>query len=108
MNLRNTEGNMFNFFVATVFLPTFVALGTGNQDKAGHTVDKDHVVVRPAALKWMPPPPGLPAGSQMAVLIGDPSKPGVPYVFRAKLPDGYKVPPHWHSIDENVTVLSGM
>jgi anti-sigma factor ChrR (cupin superfamily) len=31
----------------------------------------------------------------------------VPYVVRAKLPDGYKLPPHWHSSDENVTVLKG-
>jgi quercetin dioxygenase-like cupin family protein len=29
------------------------------------------------------------------------------YVLRAKLPDGYKVPPHWHPSDENVTVLKG-
>jgi quercetin dioxygenase-like cupin family protein len=43
----------------------------------------------------------------MAALVGDPSKPGVPYVLRAKLPDGYKVPPHWHPGDENVTVLKG-
>jgi quercetin dioxygenase-like cupin family protein len=21
--------------------------------------------------------------------------------------DGYKIPPHWHSMDENLTVLSG-
>jgi hypothetical protein len=23
------------------------------------------------------------------------------------MPDGYKIPPHWHPTDENVTVLSG-
>jgi quercetin dioxygenase-like cupin family protein len=77
------------------------------QDTGGHAGDKDHVVVRPAAIKWGPVPPSLPPGSQMAVLVGDPSKAGVPYVFRAKLPDGYKVPPHWHPSDENVTVLQG-
>jgi quercetin dioxygenase-like cupin family protein len=65
------------------------------------------VVVRPGALKWGPAPPSLPPGSQLAVLVGDPTKPGVPYVFRVKLPDGYKVPPHWHPGDENVTVLQG-
>ena len=31
----------------------------------------------------------------------------MPFVFRAKLPDGYKVLPHWHPGDENVTVLKG-
>jgi quercetin dioxygenase-like cupin family protein len=86
------------------FLVGSVARG---QDKAGHAGDTDHVVVRPDAIKWGPAPPGLPPDSQMGVLVGDPSKPGVPYVVRAKLPDGCKVPPHWHPSDENVTVLRG-
>jgi hypothetical protein len=86
------------------FLAGSVARG---QDKAGHAGDTDHVVVRPDAIKWGPAPPSLPQGSQLAVLVGDPSKPGVPYVMRAKLPDGYKVPPHWHPSDENVTILRG-
>ncbi len=84
-----------------------VGLASGAQEKAGHGGENDHVVVTPTAMKWMAAPPSLPPGAQMAVLMGDPSKSGMPYVFRAKLPDGYKVPPHWHSIDENVTVLSG-
>jgi uncharacterized RmlC-like cupin family protein len=41
-------------------------------------------------------------------LKGDPSKVGESYVFRARLPDGYSVPPHWHPTDENVTVISGI
>ncbi len=73
--------------------------------KSGH--DKDHVVVRPAAVKWGPAPPALPKGAQIAVLAGDPTKAGVSYTIRAKIPDGYKVPPHWHPVDENVTVLKG-
>jgi hypothetical protein len=89
----------------------FLALVTGpvvrSEDKPGHAADTDHVVVRPAAIKWGPAPPSLPAGSQFAVLVGDPTKSGVPFVIRAKLPDGYKVPPHWHPSDENVTVLQG-
>jgi hypothetical protein len=40
-------------------------------------------------------------------LLGDPGKAGAPYVLRAKLPDGYAVPPHWHPTDENITVLRG-
>ena len=79
----------------------------GADDKTGHPGDKDHVVVRPSTLKWGPAPPALPPGAQMAVLVGDPKKSGMPYVLRAKLPDGYRVPPHWHPTDENVTVLQG-
>jgi hypothetical protein len=65
-----------------------------------------HMVALPDDLKWGPAPPALPAGSQMAVLDGDPSKDGN-FVLRAKLPDGYTIPPHWHSTDEHVTVISG-
>jgi quercetin dioxygenase-like cupin family protein len=89
------------------FLSFFGGWVVRGQDKAGHAGDTKHVVVRPDAIKWGPAPPSLPPGSQLAVLVGDPSKPDVPYVLRAKLPDGYEVPPHWHSSDENVTVLKG-
>jgi hypothetical protein len=75
-------------------------------EKGGDHGDKGHIMVRPGDLKWGPAPPGLPAGAQVAVLMGDPTK-SVPFVIRAKFPDGYKVPPHWHSTDENVTVLQG-
>jgi hypothetical protein len=84
----------------------FVITAAVGQDKSGHG-DAMHVVVKPDALKWGAGPPSLPPGLQIAVLAGDPSKAGAAYVFRAKMPDGYKVPPHWHPTDENVTVLKG-
>src|SRR5258707_3471960 len=71
-----------------------------------HDMAKGHVMVKADDVKWGPGPPHLPAGVKVAVLTGDPSK-AAPYVLRAKMPDGYKVPPHWHPTDENVTVLSG-
>ena len=66
-----------------------------------------HTLTTAPDLKWGPQPDSLPPGAQMAVVSGDPGKAGVPFVIRAKLPDGYKVPPHFHPTDENVTVLSG-
>lgn len=77
------------------------------QDQAERADHTEHVVARPDEIQWGPPPPGLPSGSQLGVLLGDPTKTGVPFVFRAKLPDGYTVPPHWHPTDESVTVLKG-
>ena len=53
----------------------------------------------PAEMKWGPAPPALPPGAQAAVLAGDPGKEGT-FVIRAKLPAGYRVPPHWHPVDE--------
>ncbi len=67
----------------------------------------EHVIVRPTDLKWGPAPAALPPGAQLAVVLGDPNKAGAPYIFHAKFADGYTVPPHWHSSDENVTVLMG-
>lgn len=77
-----------------------------DKDKADHPA-KEHAFVIPAEIKWGPTPPALPPGGQAALLTGDPGKAGAPYVLRVKLPNGYKVPPHWHSHDENVTVLKG-
>jgi quercetin dioxygenase-like cupin family protein len=85
---------------------TILWTGARANDDKGHGMDAGHVVVRADELKWGPPPPGLPAGIQVAIVAGDPGKPG-PFVMRAKMPDGYKVPPHSHLDDENVTVLHG-
>lgn len=87
-----------------------VSLGAA---RSGHKFEKtngtpaEHVFVTPDQVKWGPAPPSLPAGAQLAVLEGDPSKAGVPFTIRAKFPDGYRVPPHWHPTDERVTVLQG-
>jgi hypothetical protein len=60
----------------------------------------------PGELKWMDGPAALPRGGQFALLEGDPAKEG-PFVFRAKWPDGYRVPPHTHPKTERITVISG-
>jgi quercetin dioxygenase-like cupin family protein len=60
----------------------------------------------PDKVQWKDGPPSLPKGAMMAVLEGDPAKEG-PFVFRVKLPDGYRVPPHTHPKPERVTVISG-
>jgi quercetin dioxygenase-like cupin family protein len=70
--------------------------------------DAEEMQLHPAAdIKWQDGPPSLPKGAMIAVLEGDPTKEG-PFVMRAKLPDGYRVPPHTHPKTERVTVLSGM
>jgi len=61
---------------------------------------------RPDVLKWNDGPPSLPPGAKIAVLEGDPNKEG-PFVFRVKVPDGYRIPPHTHPRPERVTVIAG-
>ncbi len=67
--------------------------------------DRHHTMLKPDELKWAQPAT-LPQGAQAAVLLGSPAKEG-PFVLRLKFPAGFTVPPHRHSQDELVTVISG-
>lgn len=66
----------------------------------------DAVMVNSETIKWGDAPPSLPKGAKIAVLYGDPSKSG-PFCMRLMAPAGYKIPPHWHSQAEALTVISG-
>src|SRR6476661_5270451 len=65
-----------------------------------------HVALQDADLKWGDAPPAFERGAQLAVLSGDPGKPGL-FVIRIKAPAGYKVANHFHPADEHVTLLDG-
>ena len=65
-----------------------------------------HVLVPADKVQWGPAPPALPAGAQISVLEGNPSEKG-PVTMRLKFPGNYNIPPHWHSMTERITVLSG-
>jgi anti-sigma factor ChrR (cupin superfamily) len=79
---------------------------TPKPSKAAPEAPAAHVLLTPGDMKWGPAPPVLPAGAQVAVLNGDPFKPGF-FTLRLKFPDGYKIPAHWHPTDENITVVQG-
>jgi len=76
------------------------------EKKTGMAKMPGHMVYAPADIKWTDAPPSLPAGAKAAVLEGDPSKGGY-FAMRLKVPDGYKIMPHWHPNVERVTVISG-
>ena len=100
-----------SLLIVTLLAAASLPIAQFGQERKGSAASTqtraDHVVVTPDRLTWGPAPPGLPAGAQLAVLEGDPSKAGAPFAFRAKLPDGYKVAPHWHPTDERIIVLEG-
>ena len=77
------------------------------ENQAAATPADVHLYQSPKELKWGPAPPMVPKGAQAVVLDGDPFGASGAYTLRLKMPDGYKIPPHWHPTDENVTVLSG-
>jgi quercetin dioxygenase-like cupin family protein len=64
------------------------------------------VIVTVTTAKWQPGT-GAFKGTQIATIIGDPSKSGAYYSYLIKMPDGLRVPPHFHGMRENVNVISG-
>jgi quercetin dioxygenase-like cupin family protein len=62
--------------------------------------------ILPEDIAWKPFP-AFPPSARLAVLVGEPSKPG-PYVIRVKLPSGEKLMPHKHPEDRIYTVMSGV
>jgi hypothetical protein len=75
--------------------------------QAGAHQESSGISLFPAGeIKWQEGPRSLPKGAMIAVLEGDPAKKG-PFVFRLKIPDGYRVPPHTHPKTERITVISG-
>jgi quercetin dioxygenase-like cupin family protein len=66
----------------------------------------EHKLLTTQDIKWGPAPPSIPAGAQVAVLYGDPSKDGL-FAMRLKMPKGYRIAPHTHPKPEIVTVISG-
>lgn len=99
----------------TLFLVTTPALADEVMEHKAAAMDYDMdkgmemgkaSFLNPDTIQWGDAPPTLPKGAMSAVLYGDPSKPG-PFVIRLKMPAGYKIPPHWHTMAENLTVISG-
>ena len=58
-------------------------------------------------IPWGPAPNFIPPGAQLAVLEGNPLAPSGDYTVRLKMPDGYRIAPHFHPQRENVTIISG-
>ena len=73
------------------------------RDEAGAA---DWALYTPTDIRWTDAPPSLSPGAKMAILEGDPSKDGF-FTMRLRLPDGYRVAPHWHPKAERLTIISG-
>lgn len=84
----------------------FAALALSLTGVGAAFAQSKHVVVPADQVQWGPAPSALPAGAQIAVLEGNPSEKG-PVTLRLRFPANYSIPPHWHSMAERVTVLSG-
>ena len=111
---------MKKHFVWILVLACPVALGQTSQKPANDkkaaapatkkqvsmVMGEDHKAWTPGELQWGPAPDVLPAGAKLAVLEGDPTKSGE-FTMRLKMPDHYRLPPHFHPRMEHVTLISG-
>ena len=72
-----------------------------------HQPDQDWFhAIHAEDIVWKPNPI-YPPDVRLAILVGDPAKPG-PYTIRVKLPLGTKMMPHKHPEDRVYTVMSGV
>jgi quercetin dioxygenase-like cupin family protein len=92
--------------VATLAVVGLLVLSQAVRSQSPSPAHKDIEIFTPDEINWQEGPSSLPKGARIAVLEGDPAKEG-PFVFRIKVPDGYRVPPHTHPKTERVTVISG-
>jgi len=97
---------MRKFLVIFTLLSALALAQTATKKTATKAAAPAAALITPDKLQWGPAPPVFPAGAQFAVVSGNPAAAG-PFIVRLKLPDGYRVMPHWHPTAETVTVLSG-
>ncbi len=64
--------------------------------------DKDFLVIPPEKVEWK----DAGGGAKLAVIYGDPAKPGM-YVIRAYFPPGVMSAPHFHGEDRHIVVVQG-
>jgi quercetin dioxygenase-like cupin family protein len=78
-----------------------VALAQGSPESKTHAI-----IAFPDQITWGAAPASLPAGAKAAVLEGNPKEAG-PFTLRLLMPNGYRIPPHYHPAIEHVTVVKG-
>jgi quercetin dioxygenase-like cupin family protein len=79
---------------------------TARASSASKSVPDASSASRGPELQWGPAPAIFPPGAQMAVLQGNPGGSDL-FTVRLRFPNGYRIAPHSHPTDENVTVISG-
>jgi len=65
---------------------------------------KEILIANPGEMKWQHDADD-PPGSESIVLRGDPSSDG--FELFARYPAGHVFPPHWHSANERIVLISG-
>jgi hypothetical protein len=87
--------------VGSILIATSLGLSPGR----AQDMSSAYLRVIPDDIKWSPLP-SMPKGAQIAVLHGNPAKPGL-FTIRVKLPANFKLPVHSHPDERVRTIISG-
>lgn len=102
---------MLRVATSVVLFAAVLVIGAGAQAQeptnAAAAVLTSHIMVTPADIKWGECSAALPPGAKCAVIEGDPKAANVLFAFRLKMPDRFRIAPHFHPADEHLTVISG-
>jgi hypothetical protein len=96
-----------NVQLALALVGIMCCLGSQSITMAAYAAAHEKNAFTSDVIAWGPAPAFLAPGAQLAVLEGDPTASSGDYTVRVKMPDGYRIAPHWHPKRENVTVISG-
>jgi len=106
--MRRQKWQAGAFLLLAVILIRIGDVHADDQHKKDVSSAASPIMVAPSDIKWDKCPPAIPPGAQCAVIEGDLAAANKLFAFRVKLPDDYRIPPHFHPADEHLTVLSGV
>src|SRR5512140_3191932 len=94
---------MKRIWVVVAFL---LVAGVAVAGDMSHAQPSKMIALAASDIQWGGMPPVFLPGARMAVISGDPMK-EEPYVVLIQRSAGYRISPHFHPADENVTILEG-
>src|SRR5260221_10622004 len=97
---------MKRFFLLTLALAGSLAWAARPVGTAADHTSHETNAFTPDTIPWGPAPPVVRPGAQFAVLEGDPTASTGDFTIRLKMPDGFRIDPHFHPRRENVTIIS--
>ncbi len=107
-NLKRNE--LSSSFLMALTLILMLVLASTSAHAQDHSMKSpgspDHLMIKPADIKWMDGPGSIPPGAKFAIIEGDTKAVGL-FTMRLWMPAGYKIQAHWHPADEHITVISG-
>ncbi len=76
---------------------------SSNTARGESSFQSPHIVMTPESITWN----AIGNGTEFAVVSGSQGTEGESFVIRLRFADRAHVAPHWHPVDEHITVIAG-